>query len=322
MVASWLSQGQLLPSALQNVVNAPGAITNSIGRHITTGFNSALEWAGFNPVTIATDTAGVQSAVSSSVTGFGPLQQFVATGFSNFLQTIGLDQLASSLFTTTAEGTVTDWAADGLGEMVGNVLGWIMFIYTVYNVLKILGNIIFACEEEELSFGIQLVNRACHHVGTYCSKKVTFLGLEKCVIETQTHCCFSSPFARIINEQLREQGIGPDWGTATEPNCDGIPITELENVDWDLVDLSEWEAILFEAGLVPDPRNPPLNFIPTDRLPGDASGGSEGMTSTEIMTDTINLIMPEFGEGRFSLEGQPLEQPDPDLMPWYDDGTP
>jgi len=322
MVASWLAQSQVLPSALENVVNAPAAVGQSVGRAITTGFNSALEWAGMNPVTIATQTASTQGVVAASATGFGPLQQFVATGFKNFLESIGAEALAESLFQTTIEGTVTDWAADGLGEMVGNVFGTIMFIYTVYSIVKILGNIIFACEEEELSFGIQLVNRACHHVGTYCSKKVRFLGLEKCVIETQTHCCFSSPFARIINEQLRAQGIGPDWGTATEPNCDGIQISELENVDWDLVDLSEWEAILFEAGLVPDPNNPPLNFVPSDRLPGESSGGSEGMTSTDIMTDTIDIIMPDFGEARFGLDGAPLNQPDPELMPWYDDGVP
>ena len=317
MVASWLAQSQVVPSALQNVVNAPGAIRQSVGTAITSGFNSALEWAGFNPISIATETASAQGAVSTSITGFGPLQQYIATGFYNFLQSIGAEQLAQSLFQTTVEGTVTDWAADGLGEMVGNVFGTIMFIYTIYSIVKILGNIIFACEEEELAFGIQLVNRACHHVGTYCAKKVSFLGASKCVIEMQTHCCFSSPFARIINEQLRDQGIGPDWGTATEPNCEGIPISDLENVDWALVDLSEWEAILFEAGLVPDPRNPPLNFIPSDRVPGESAGGNEGMTSTDIMTDTIDLVMPDFGDARFDLEGEPLNQPDPELMPWY-----
>ena len=322
VVGSWLAQNQVLPSALQKVVNTPGQITRSVGRVITSGFNSALEWANLTPVQIATDTSGLQGAVAASPTGFGPLQQFIATGFYEFLEAIGAEQLAASLFTTTAEGTVTDWAADGLGEMVGNVFGTIMFIYTVYSIVKILGAILFACEEEELAFGIQLVNRACHHVGTYCSKKISFLGFKKCVIETQTHCCFSSPFARIINEQLRDQGIGPDWGTATEPNCDGIAITELESVDWSLVDLSEWEAILFEAGLVPDPRNPPLNFVPTEYHPGDAAGGPEGATATEIMTDTLDLVIPEFGEARFDLEGQPMNQPDPDMMPWYDDGVP
>lgn len=322
IIASWLSQRQILPSGLQNVVNAPAQIGRTAGRAVVSGFNSALEWAGLSPIDIATDTEATQTLVGASPTGFGPVQQFIAGGVDNFLRSIGADTFADSLFTTTPEGAVTDWAADGLGQMVGDVLQVIGLIYTIYNILRILGSIFFACEEEELAFGIQQVNRACHHVGTYCSKKVSFLGFKKCIIETQTYCCFSSPFARIINQQLRLQGIGPEWGTATEPNCEGIAISELENVDWALVDLSEWEAIMFEAGLVPDPRNPPLNFIPTDLHPGDSTGGNEGATSTDIMQDTINIVMPDMAEGRFGLYAQGLNQPDPDLMPWYDDGNP
>jgi len=323
IVASWLGQRQVLPSGLQNVVNAPAEVGRSAGRAVVSGFNSALEWAGFSPIDIATETEVVQSAVGASPTGFGPVQQFIAGGVDNFLRSIGADAFADSLFTPNADGTITDWASDGVGEMVGNVLQVIGFIYTVYSILKILGSIFFACEEEELAFGIQQVNRACHYVGTYCSKKVSFLGLKKCVIEKQTWCCFSSPFARILNEQLRLQGIGPEWGTAQAPNCDGVSIADLDTVDWSLVDLSEWEAILFEAGLVPDPRNPPLNFVPTDLHPGVSTGGpsgtTEGTTSTDLMEETIGIVMPTMDEGRFALDGAPLHQPDPELMPWYDD---
>lgn len=323
MVASWLSQGEGLPSGLQKVVNAPAQAGRAVGRTVVSGFNSALEWAGFQPIDIATESELTKSAISGSPTGFGPIQQFIAGGVYDFLVSIGAEEFANSLFATTAEGQVTSWATDGIGQMVGDVLNVLGFIYTVYNVLKILGSILFACEEEELAFGIQQVNRACHFVGTYCSKKVSFLGLKKCIIETQTHCCFSGPFARILNEQLREQGIGPDWGTAQEPNCEGITVADLENVDWSLVDLSEWEAIIFEAGLVPDPRNPPLNFVPTERHEGLSTGGSsgtnEGATSTDINQETINLVMPTLDEARFGLNGATLHQPDPELMPWYDD---
>jgi hypothetical protein len=324
IVASWLAQGAGLPSALQNVVETPATIGRHAGRAVATGFNTALDWAGFTPIDIATEAEFQKTLVDGSTTGFGPLQQFIAGGVRNFLTSIGHEQFADSLFQTTFDGQVTGWAADGLGQMIGNALNVIGFIYTVYSILKILGSIFFACEEEELAFGIQQVNRACHHVGTYCSKKVSFLGFKKCVIETQTFCCFSSPFARIINEQLRLQGIGPDWGTGTEPNCEGIAITELDSVDWSLVDLSEWEAIMFEAGLVPDPRNPPLNFVPTARHPGVAEGGpsgsNEGATSTDIMQEKVGIVMPVMDEGRFDLDGEPLHQPDPELMPWYDDG--
>ena len=322
IIAGWLGQGQSVGSGIQRVTGAPAQLGRAVGRRVVSGFNSALQWAGFSPVEIAdTATSAAQTAIEGSATGFGPIQQFVAQGVYNFLESIGADVLADSLFTTTTEGLVTDWATSGLGQMVGTALTVIGLIYTIYQILTILGSIFFGCEEEELQFGIQNHQRACHYVGTYCSKKISFLGIDKCVIETRTHCCFGSPFARIINEQLRLQGIGPEWGTARQPNCEGIPISELENVDWSLVDLSEWEAIIFEAGLVPDPRDPPENFVPTDRHPGIASGGAdEGRTSTSINEETVTIVRDPFDEARRTLETEPLCQPDPELMPWYDDG--
>ena len=321
IVASYLSN---LPggSALEGVVSGPGPLaraTSAVGNAVVTGFNSALEWAGMNPIETVSNSANVAADIAASPTGFGPVQQFIAQGFNNFLDTIGLDALGDSLFNTTAEGLVTGWAESGFGEMVSSALSVIGLIYTVYNILKILGSIFFACEEEELAFGIQQVNRACHYVGDYCSKKIRIGPFKKCVIETKTFCCFSSPLPRIMNEQLRAQGIGPDWGTARQPNCDGISISELDAVDWDLVDLSEWEAIMFQAGIIPDPRNPPTNFIPTDRHPGQSEGGTnEGVDSVTINTDTIDLIAPDSDEARFILDGEPLVQPDPELMPWYE----
>ena len=321
IVASYLSN---LPggSALEGVVSGPGPLaraTSAVGNAVVTGFNSALQWAGMNPIETVSNSANVAADIAASPTGFGPVQQFIAQGFNNFLDTIGLDALGDSLFNTTAEGLVTGWAESGFGEMVSSALSVIGLIYTVYNILKILGSIFFACEEEELAFGIQQVNRACHYVGDYCSKKIRIGPFKKCVIETKTFCCFSSPLPRIMNEQLRAQGIGPDWGTAREPNCDGIAISDLDAVDWDLVDLSEWEAIMFEAGIIPDPRNPPTNFIPTDRHPGLSEGGTnEGVDSVTINTNTIDLIAPDSDEARFILDGEPLVQPDPELMPWYE----
>ena len=70
---------------------------------------------------------------------------------------------------------------------------------------------------------------------------------------------------------------------------------------------------------MPDPNGPPLNFIPTDLHPGDASGGSgEGVDSVTLNQEAINTVMPDMDEGRFTLEGQGMSQSDPELMPWYE----
>jgi len=236
----------------------------------------------------------------------------------NFLTEIGMGPFADSLFSTTAEGIVTDWAASGLGQMIGSIISFIGWVYLIYQIVKIIANLVFKCKDSELSFGVQLTNRMCHYVGSYCSKRVRLGFTRKCLYQTQSYCCFSSPLSRIMVEQLRAQGIGPDWGSGTRPNCEGIEIARFAEVDWSRVDLSEWEAILFEAGLVPDPRHPPTNFVPTHTHAGLATGGTgEGVDSVTLNRQAIEAVLPTMDEGRFLLKDQPMVPTDPELMPWY-----
>jgi hypothetical protein len=322
MVASYLSQSSI-GTAINSVLDMPGDVlgqaTGAVKSAISNGFNSALKWAGFNPVQAASSSSGLSGTVAGSATGFGPIQQFVATGVKNFLTDIGMETFADSLFSSTAEGIVTDWAASGLGQMIGSIISFIGWVYLIYQIVKIIASLIFKCKESELSFGVQLRNRMCHYVGSYCSKRVSLGFTEKCLYKTQSYCCFSSPLSRIMVEQMRAQGIGPAWGTGKRPNCEGIAIAQLEAVDWSRVDLSEWEAILFEAGLVPDPRDPPTNFVPTATHAGLATGPSgEGLDSVTLNRQAIESVLPTMDEGRFLLKGEDLTTTDPELMPWYD----
>ena len=321
-VAAYLSQSAL-GSGIQTVVNTPTEWGRSAGRAVVDGFNSALQWAGFSPSSAASSASGIGADTAASSTAFGPIQQYVAQGVNDFLNSIGAGDFAEAIFETVpGEGTVTGWVAGSTAEMIANVVGVIGTIYTVYSITQILGAIFFPCKTEELAFGVQQANRSCHYVGKYCAKRVRIGFIRKCIIDKETYCCFSSPFARILNQQLRLQGLVGDWGTAREPSCDGVTIGDLEAVNWALVDLSEWEAILWEAGLVPDPRNPPLNYVPSDRVPGEATGGSPGLTATELAEEQIGIVMPYFETHREDLETAPLYQPDPALLPWFDDGGP
>jgi hypothetical protein len=321
MVASYLSQSSI-GTAINSAIGSGGPLakaTGAVQSAISNGFNSALKWAGFTPVEAARAGEGLASTVGASATGFGPIQQFIATGVRDLLVDIGMEPFANSLFTLGPEGLVTDWAASGLGQMIGSIISFIGWVYMIYQIVKIIAALIFKCKESELAFGVQLNNRMCHYVGSYCSKRVRIGFIRKCLYKTQSYCCFSSPLSRIMIEQMRAQGIGPPWGTGQQPNCEGIAITALETVDWRRVDLSEWEAILFEAGLVPDPRNPPTNFVPTHTHAGIASGGpGEGVDSVTLNRQAIEAVLPTMGEGRFLLEDQPLTTTDPELMPWYD----
>jgi conjugal transfer mating pair stabilization protein TraN len=55
-------------------------------------------------------------------------------------------------------------------------------------------------------------------------------------------------------------------GSAKRPNCAGIPVGRLAQVDWNRVDLSEWLAILSQTGRLPTVDNASL-----DRLTGSGS---------------------------------------------------
>ena len=119
MVASYLSQSSI-GTAINSVLDMPGNLlgqaTGAVKSAISNGFNSALKWAGFNPVQAASSTSGISGTVATSATGFGPIQSYIATGVKNFLTDIGMEAFGDSLFTSTAEGIVTDWAASGLGR--------------------------------------------------------------------------------------------------------------------------------------------------------------------------------------------------------------
>ena len=63
--------------------------------------------------------------------------------------------------------------------------------------------------------------------------------------------CFSSPLARIVQEQGRAQ-LGRSFGSARHPECRGFTMEELGMLDWDSMDLSEWVEIERETGHYPD----------------------------------------------------------------------
>lgn len=113
----------------------------------------------------------------------------------------------------------------------------------------------------------------CKRVGSYCKSKV--LGV--CVEKRTSSCCFKSPLARIMQEQVRLQ-VGKGWGSAKNPSCDGIPLQDLDRIDWDRVNLDEWTAILSENGLYQGaPENLTVEALTGSGnvLGGDQSAGKD-----------------------------------------------
>ena len=93
------------------------------------------------------------------------------------------------------------------------------------------------CEPSEQALMLKKGQNLCHYVGTYCSKGEKF----GCIERSESYCCFNSRLARIIQEEGRKQ-TGKSWGSAKNPDCSGFTLEEFETLDFEAMDLSEFEA--------------------------------------------------------------------------------
>ena len=178
-----------------------------------------------------------------------------------------------------SNGTVSSALQLGRGQAwLGSVMAWAMYAYTIYTVAMILIKIIWTCEKKEFELGAKRELKACHNVGGYCKSKV----LGWCIEKRDTYCCFNTPLARILNEQIRPQ-LGRGWGSPKNPDCKGINVQDFSRVDWSRVNLDEWLAILFETG-----HFPTAETINLERLTGSGSvlsGGGDRANSVERSVD-------------------------------------
>ena len=90
------------------------------------------------------------------------------------------------------------------------------------------------CSAEEIALAELRENGQCHYVGKFSEK---FLNMWKSR-DVHTFCCFPSKLSRIFQEQSREQ-LGIDFGTAKEPNCEGLSPELIAKVDFNKLDLRE-----------------------------------------------------------------------------------
>ena len=243
-----------LRGAWEVVSNPVGASWDWIGGQ----FTSAL-----NGITGSTTPA----ASSSEALGIlGSAQQYLMQETAQWtLDTFG-PTAANALFTVNggaavaADGTLAAGTVQlgGVAAAVGTALFWVGVAYTAYQVAIILAQIIWACEDDELELAVKRELKQCTSLGSYCATD-SILG---CIESRRSYCCYASPFSRIMQEQIRPQ-LGQGFGDAEDPDCSGISLQALQDVDWTKVDLDEWIAMLADNGQLPDAES-----ITAERLTG------------------------------------------------------
>lgn len=231
------------------LVVGKGGVLHGTWTQITKPITSA-----WNSVTSFFSTSLDANAASTAAQkiGLSQLKQAAMKKTAEFIgQTFG-KQAAGLLFEASGGGPLVFnnagqiTGAIQLGGIVGSAISVVMWAYTIYTVAKILIHIIWQCEKSELKLNVKRKLKAAHYVGSYCKTEV--FGL--CIEERNAYCTFNSPLSRILQEQIRAQ-LGIGWGETKDPNCQGLTIAQIQKVNWDYIDLSEWLAILRTTGNLP-----------------------------------------------------------------------
>ncbi|MCY4122409.1 MAG: conjugal transfer protein TraN [Acidobacteria bacterium] len=80
-----------------------------------------------------------------------------------------------------------------------------------------------------------------HYLGEFCTRRI--LGI--CLRRERAWCVFGSKLGRIFQQQGRAQ-LGLGWGS-----CRGLTVAELEGIDFDALNLSEFTSDLLASGTEP-----------------------------------------------------------------------
>ncbi|EJX7572379.1 conjugal transfer protein TraN [Vibrio cholerae] len=92
-----------------------------------------------------------------------------------------------------------------------------------------------SCSSEEKELGLMKEAKRVHFIGDYCAEKV----LGACIRKKYVYCTYPSKLSRILMEQGNAQ-LGRGYGGPKDPDCRGFTIKELENLNFDGMDLSEF----------------------------------------------------------------------------------
>ncbi|MUC84675.1 type-F conjugative transfer system mating-pair stabilization protein TraN [Klebsiella pneumoniae] len=104
------------------------------------------------------------------------------------------------------------------------------------------------CCSEEKALGKAKENKLTVSIGEFCSKKVLGVCLEK----KRSYCQFDSKLAQIVQQQGRNGQLHIGFGKASSPDCRGITQTELQQINFEALDFSNFFDDLQKNKKIPD----------------------------------------------------------------------
>ena len=282
MVGAWnmVSTGSVLQAPVGLISDTYSAVTEPF----TSMYDSVASMLGEE---IGTDL-GIEAAKQQVVQWMG---EWVASIFG--------DAAASTLLaaTSTTVGTVTTTTYSMAGSLLSSIITVVGIIYAIYQIAKMVVQLIFACTEEEVKLNMLKQQRLCTsagEIGDYCSSE-TFFG---CVARKEAYCCFSSPFSRIFQQQARPQ-LDITFGDPKTPTCEGLPISKISQLDFDKMDFSEWIDMMKISNQLPvdsltaDSMYDKAN-VTKGKLPNTQNTNTQDRLNTQTQGSDIDSIRQHF----------------------------
>ncbi|EPC6177105.1 TPA: type-F conjugative transfer system mating-pair stabilization protein TraN [Serratia marcescens] len=106
------------------------------------------------------------------------------------------------------------------------------------------------CNDEEKSIGKAKEKLLTVDIGEFCAKKV--LGV--CLQKKHSYCVFDSKLARIVQQQGREGQLHIGFGSAKSPDCRGVNMDELQRIQFDHLDFTDFYDELQSNVALPDQK--------------------------------------------------------------------
>lgn len=103
------------------------------------------------------------------------------------------------------------------------------------------------CNSEEKALGKAKQRKLTIYIGSYCSKKV--LGV--CLQKKESYCLFDSKLAKIVQEQGRAGQLRIGFGSAKHSDCRGITVDELQSLDFEQLNFADFYADLETGSDIP-----------------------------------------------------------------------
>ena len=97
------------------------------------------------------------------------------------------------------------------------------------------------CSRSEIELARERHAGNAHYLGRRCARRV--FGV--CIRRERIWCVFGSKLGRILHEQARPQ-LGLDWSS-----CAGFTVDEIQRIDFEAVDLSEFTGNLMDGSMEP-----------------------------------------------------------------------